>query len=200
MMVKGAEPLSCAEVILFRDAMLRQQKETVEVVLAAEILFEVSTAKFFLHFSEHLGTLVRDVYCEGLDAPVELDGVPAIDMARAAEATPGWSFDDHYDVLFAHVYDGCSGISYPVHTSPKTAEAARLPAPLVHGTAVFARALAHAVDAELDGDPNKVRLVATRFSGMVFPGDTVTVTGLGQGRFRATKGDAPVLRDCLLLS
>ena len=58
MMVKGAEPLSCAEVILFRDVMLRQQKETVEVVLAAEILFEISTAKLFLHLSENLGALL----------------------------------------------------------------------------------------------------------------------------------------------
>jgi hypothetical protein len=195
--IEFAQPLRPGMVLMItpRVAALRPHRLGTEFVLRFDAMHEGKPA-----FREHLGTLVRDVFCEGLSEAVELSEVPNPEGSAGSVTPSEWTFDDRYDALFAHIYDGCSGISYSVHTSPRTAEAAGLRAPLVHGTAVFARSLAHAVNVELDGDPGKIRLLSTRFAGMVFPGDTVTTSGTGAGGFFATKGDAPILRDCLLVS
>jgi len=79
------------------------------------------------------------------------------------------------DPLFTYVYDGCSDIVFPIHTSPAFAHSVGLPGIIVQGTATLALAVSQIVEREAGGDPARIASVAGRFSGMVRPGTTIRV-------------------------
>jgi acyl dehydratase len=71
---------------------------------------------------------------------------------------------------FPHVYSECADIWNPIHTERRAAAAARLPAPIVHGSGIWSLALVRIVDACCDGDGTRVKRATASFRGMVFPG------------------------------
>lgn len=75
----------------------------------------------------------------------------------------------------AAIYTECARIWNPIHTDIRVARAAGLPDTLLHGTEVLARAVSAVVEHVLDGDPLRVAGLGCRFSGMVLPGQTVTI-------------------------
>lgn len=167
-------------------AAIRPHRRGTELVLRFEAMSDGRPV-----FREFLGTLVQGLFIpEGEDGG-SLPDVPLLRERDSADEDRLAS-EDFYGVLDAHIYDRCSGISYPVHTSPAEAERAGLGAPLVHGTAVLARALRTLVDEQLDGDPSSIARIAVRFAGMVLPGSTVRIFLTPDHRFRAenANGDA----------
>ena len=71
----------------------------------------------------------------------------------------------------AHRYSECASIWNPIHTERAAARAIGLPDIILHGTCTWAlagEALIHAVGG---GNPRRLRRLAGRFKGMVFPGD-----------------------------
>lgn len=142
-------------------------------------------------FREFLGTLVQGLFIpEGEDGGT-LSDVPLVGE-RDSVGKDRLASEDSYGVLDAHIYDRCSGISYPIHTSPAAAERAGLGAPLVHGTAVLARALRILVNQQLGGDPSSITRIAVRFAGMVLPRSTVRTFLTPDHGFRSdnANGDA----------
>jgi acyl dehydratase len=90
----------------------------------------------------------------------------------------------------------------PLHADPEFAEAAGFSAPILHGLCTYGVVCKAVVDAVLDGDATKVASYAVRFSGVVFPGETlrVRVWKEGDGRLLVTasvveRDDTPVLSD-----
>ncbi|MDZ5620430.1 MaoC/PaaZ C-terminal domain-containing protein [Nocardioides sp. HM23] len=112
-----------------------------------------------------------------------------------------------YDVTpqQALVYRLC-GDRNPLHADPDFAKAAGFPAPILHGLCSYGIVLRELTDGLLGGDATLVRGFACRFSGVVFPGETIRVTGWREGdRIVAAAtvegGDrdgSPVLADCVL--
>ena len=92
----------------------------------------------------------------------------------------------------------------PTPTSPK---AAGFPAPILHGLCSYGIVLRELTTALLGGDATRVGGFAVRFTGVVYPGETIRVRGwledgriLGQATV-AADGDrdgAPVLGDVVL--
>jgi acyl dehydratase len=123
-------------------------------------------------FTEHIGGLLRGVACA--DAGRGLDGLPP-DPPPAPEGLPAWEVPITVDPLFSYVYDGCSGIVFPIHTSPAFARSVGLPGIIVQGTGTLALAVRELVDREAGGDPQRITALACRFSGMVRPGTTIRV-------------------------
>ncbi|CAL9405888.1 MaoC/PaaZ C-terminal domain-containing protein [Streptomyces sp. enrichment culture] len=87
----------------------------------------------------------------------------------------------------------------PLHAEPEFAARAGFDRPVLHGLCTYGMTLKAVVDTALGGDVGRVRSYGARFTGPVFPGDTlrfhlwedggdvhVTVTAPG-------RGDAPVL-------
>ncbi len=71
----------------------------------------------------------------------------------------------------AHRYTECASVWNPIHTERAAARAIGLPDIILHGTCTWAlagQALIHAVGG---ADPRRLRRLAGRFKGMVFPGD-----------------------------
>ncbi len=94
----------------------------------------------------------------------------------------------------------------PLHADPAFAEAAGFPAPILHGLCSYGIVLRQLTDALLDGDATRVAGFGGRFSGVVFPGETIAVRGwLEDGRIVGSaaiaggpRDGSPVLADVLL--
>ena len=67
------------------------------------------------------------------------------------------------------LYDAASGISAPIHISPRFAKSVGLPDIILHGTCTAALAVTALVDRFADGDPRRVRAFGCKFRGLVLP-------------------------------
>ncbi|EPH44526.1 MaoC/PaaZ C-terminal domain-containing protein [Streptomyces aurantiacus] len=97
-----------------------------------------------------------------------------------------------------------SGDWNPLHADPEFAKLAGFDRPILHGLCTYGMTLKAVVDTVLGGDVSRVRAYATRFAGVVFPGETLRV-GMweSEGRVRVAvtaveRQDAPVLVDTVV--
>jgi acyl dehydratase len=92
-----------------------------------------------------------------------------------------------------------SGDRNPIHADPDAATAAGFPRPILHGLCTFGIACKAAVDHFLGGDPSLVQSFGVRFSGVVYPGESITVSMWEESdqivlEAGVVARDAPVLR------
>ena len=105
----------------------------------------------------------------------------------------------------AMLYRLC-GDRNPLHADPDFAKAAGFPAPILHGLCSYAIVLRELTDGLLAGDAAAVRDYTARFAGVVFPGESIRVTGwregdsvIGSATIEGGERDgSPVLADCVL--
>lgn len=128
-------------------------------------------------FTEYSGALFRGVRCEtnGMGVPV----VPET-PERVEAPEPLWTRTLHIDPLAAHIYDGCADLHFPIHTSRRFAHKVGLPGPIIHGTYTLAVAVRELLNQEGNADPARLRTVACRFTGMVFPDTDITIRVVGE--------------------
>ncbi|AYG83207.1 (R)-specific enoyl-CoA hydratase [Streptomyces hundungensis] len=97
-----------------------------------------------------------------------------------------------------------SGDWNPLHADPDFAKLAGFDRPILHGLCTYGMTLKAVVDTALDGDVTRVLSYATRFTGVVFPGETLRIRmWSGPGRVQVTvtaveRDDAPVLADTIV--
>ncbi|WP_351230406.1 MaoC/PaaZ C-terminal domain-containing protein [Streptomyces sp. NPDC002133] len=97
-----------------------------------------------------------------------------------------------------------SGDWNPLHADPEFAKLAGFEKPILHGLCSYGITLKAVVDTLLDGDVARVRSYSTRFSGVVFPGETLRIRmWAGEGRIQTSvtaveRDDAPVLADTIV--
>ena len=70
-----------------------------------------------------------------------------------------------------------SGDLNPLHIAPEAARIAGFDRPILHGLCTYGFAGRALVAHACGGDPARLRSFAARFSGVVFPGDTLTTSG-----------------------
>lgn len=112
-----------------------------------------------------------------------------------------------YDVTpqQALLYRLC-GDRNPLHADPDFAKTAGFPAPILHGLCSYGIVLRELTDGLLGGDAAAVRGFTARFAGVVFPGETIRVTGwresdqvVASATIAGGERDgSPVLADCVL--
>jgi len=121
-------------------------------------------------FTEYAGALFRGVSCP--DSGRGKEDIP--DLPRRDEpASPLWECEIPIAREAAHLYDGCTDIVFPIHTSPAFARAVGLPDILLQGTATLALAAREILNREAQGTPERLREIACRFTGMVIPGTPI---------------------------
>jgi len=86
----------------------------------------------------------------------------------------------------------------PLHIDPAFAKAAGFETPILHGASTFGLACLTVLKTYCQGEPSRMKRFATRFSGPVFPGETLVFSLWQTGpeiRFRASakERNAPVL-------
>ncbi|MGC0332311.1 acyl dehydratase [Streptomyces sp. SAI-170] len=98
-----------------------------------------------------------------------------------------------------------SGDWNPLHADPDFAKTAGFDRPILHGLCTYGMTLKAVVDTLLGGDVTRVRSYATRFAGVVFPGETLRIrlwqqdTGTVRAAVSAVdRYDAPVLADTIV--
>jgi len=123
-------------------------------------------------FTEYCGALLRGVTCaDGGRRDGELPAIPRADRADA----PLWNAAIEIDPLQPYVYDGCTDIVFPIHTSPQFAAEVGLPGIILQGTATLALAIREIVNREADHRPEKIRCLSGRFTGMILPGTCIDI-------------------------
>ncbi len=130
-------------------------------------------------FTEHIGAMLRGVECAGGGSGE--DRLPPVPRVQE-DGVPAWEAPISIDPLRPFVYDGCTDIFFPIHTSRRFARAVGLPGIILQGTATLAYAVTELVNRELGGAAEVVRVVACRFTGMVLPGSDIFVRLLGRGK------------------
>lgn len=128
-------------------------------------------------FTEHLGAMLRGVKCLGGGrGETELPVLP-----RSSNLVDGgWEANVFIEPERPHLYDGCTGIVFPIHTSQRFAHQVGLPGIILQGTATLALAAREMVNREASGDPCRLEGLAGRFSGMVRPGTTIQIRMVSQ--------------------
>jgi len=104
-----------------------------------------------------------------------------------------------------------SGDRNPLHADPEFAKRAGFGRPVLHGLCTYGMTLKAVVDTLLEGDVTRVRSCSTRFTGVVFPGETlrirmwrrdgsvrVTVSAVGGEPCGRAGGDSPVVTDTIV--
>ncbi len=137
----------------------------------ALICLEAKDAGGLPVFTETIGAMLRGVSCGEGASDGELFPVPEHD----GRAEILWASDIHISPERPYVYDGCTGIEFPIHTSPAFARMVGLPGIILQGTATLAYAVRELVNREAGRDPERVAEIACRFSGMVRPGTGIKV-------------------------
>ena len=130
-------------------------------------------------FTEYGGVLVRGVEVDG-------DACLASKIPEAprplGDVQPLWQAELPVERHLPFVYDGCTGIVFPIHTSVRAAQQAGLPDIALQGTATLALAARQVVNSECGGVPFALKEIACRFTGLVVPGAPVHFRLLGRDR------------------
>jgi len=123
-------------------------------------------------FTEHIGGMLRGVECtdEGRGEEV-LPKVPW----HTGDNVPIWESVIPIEPLASFIYDGCTRIIFPIHTSVKFAHQVGLPGRILQGTATLAYAVRELINKEADGHPSELKSAYCRFTGIVLPGTDIKV-------------------------
>jgi acyl dehydratase len=125
-----------------------------------------------LVFTEFNGAMLRGVHCGG--AGQKAENYPVIPESRDA-LQRRWEKTITIDPLLPFIYDGCTNIVFPIHTSKKFARQVGLPDIILQGTATLALAVRELIQREAEGQPLRLKEIYCRFSGMVLPGSNITL-------------------------
>ena len=128
-------------------------------------------------FTEHNGGLFRGVEIEGEGkGKNSLPPVPS----REDDGSSIWRSQIQIDPMQNFIYDGCTDIVFPIHTSKQFAHQVGLPDIILHGTATLALAVRELINKEAAMNPVRLRAISCRFTGMVLPATDIWVELAGK--------------------
>jgi acyl dehydratase len=136
------------------------------------IRYDVSDKSGLPVFTEHIGALLRGVNC--LDGGKEAGTLPSLPACGVKESSV-WESEIAIDPMLPFIYDGCTNIFFPIHTSKQFAKMVGLPDIILQGTATLAFAVKELINREAGGDPNRLKILSCRFTGMVIPGSEIKI-------------------------
>ena len=119
-------------------------------------------------------------------------------VATAVTSAPASVVPIQTEHGLAHRYTECASIWNPIHTERTAARAIGLPDIILHGTCTWALAGQALVRALAGGDPRRLRRLAGRFKGMVFPGERLELdygreaAGVWQFAVRTPRGELAI--------
>ncbi|MDP8222255.1 MAG: MaoC/PaaZ C-terminal domain-containing protein [Candidatus Lernaella stagnicola] len=123
-------------------------------------------------FTEFSTPLFRGVSCP--DGPKGKNNLPHIPpLAESSSAL--WRVEEPISREASFLYDGCTDIVFPIHTSTSFARTVGLPDIILQGTATLAKAAREIVNREAGGQPARLKELACRFVGMVAPDSEIGI-------------------------
>lgn len=124
-------------------------------------------------FIEGLGALLRDIPCEDEGKGKELF---FRDM-KINKKNENILFEDSISIRTVDplIYDACSDIHFPIHTSWAFSQKVGLLAPVYQGTATLSQTIRMIFEHGFAPPQKKIKYLYTRFSSYVYGGDVLTV-------------------------
>jgi acyl dehydratase len=138
---------------------------------------------------------VRSTYALRNDGGCGSWGTPPAPAQALPDRAPDRVIDIPISARLALIYRLSSDYN-PIHADPEAARNAGFDRPILHGLATYGIAALAMVEALCDNDPATLTEMFTRFSGVVFPGDTIRLELFEDGdawRFRARVPDRDVI-------
>lgn len=126
-----------------------------------------------LVFVEHLGGMLRGVRCVGKARGLE--NLPLVPVASGVPTPPVWNSSIFIDHMRPFIYDGCSDIFSPIHTSRRFAKDVGPPGIILQGTATLAFAVRELINLEAGGSPHELTTLSCQFNGIVQPCGFISV-------------------------
>ena len=129
-------------------------------------------------FTEYSGMMLRGVKCTKLETPLSSDlSIPEIPrlVSESWQNEPKEIWTKFIEPYLPYVYDGCTNIVFPIHTSQKFAHEMNLPGIILQGTATLAIAVSILLDNLAGGNPSIVKEIYCQFTGMVLPGTEIKI-------------------------
>lgn len=134
--------------------------------------FTVTDEENKLYHREYMTCILRDVICEG-------EGKTLSDYPEILKEAPGeiiWKSDlINIEPELPYIYDGCSGIYNPIHTSPAFAESVGLPGVILQGTATIALGIREVIKKEMKGDFHSIDIISAKLNSMVLQNHSLEV-------------------------
>jgi acyl dehydratase len=128
-------------------------------------------------FTDYNGGLFRGVESEGKGKGEKtLPPIPS----REHDGNSIWQSQIHVHPMQNFIYDGCTNIVFPIHTSKRFAHQAGLPDIILQGTATLAFAVRELINREAAMNPVRLQALACRFTGMVLPATDIRVELTGK--------------------
>ncbi len=140
--------------------------------------FKASNQQGDAIFTEIICGLLRGVKCT--DEGREIEKTKVLASRKCTGNSLIWETQVNVDEARPYLYDACSNISFPIHTSQKFARQVGLPSVILHGTATLAYAVREIINQYANGNPDKLKAVSCQFSGMVFLKNKLTVQLLSE--------------------
>ncbi|MFX0174245.1 MAG: MaoC family dehydratase N-terminal domain-containing protein [Candidatus Hodarchaeota archaeon] len=108
-------------------------------------------------FTEFIGGMLRGVECVG--GAKGKKNVPSIakDPLNKDRTTQIWEKSIYIDPLRPFIYDGCTRITFPIHTSKQFAHQVGLPGIILQGTAKLDYAVKKLTNKEANENPSKIK-------------------------------------------
>lgn len=140
------------------------------------IQYDAMDARGLPVFTEYIGALMRGVTCP--DGGSGEKGLPPSPRRQDVPKTY-WKAPVDIDPMRPFIYDGCTDIVFPIHTSKKFAKEVGLPGIILQGTATLAFAVREIINKSAGGNPARLKRLCCRFTGMVIPGTRIQVQATG---------------------
>lgn len=128
-------------------------------------------------FTEYTAAMFRGVECPGEGQSVEqLPRLPGFDES----ADLLWETEIPIERRATYLYDGCTDITFQIHTSPAFARFVGLSDIILQGTAMLAMTAREIVDRQAGSDPGRLAEIACRFTSTITPGTNVRLQLIGE--------------------
>jgi len=127
-----------------------------------------------LVYFEDIGGLFRGVATDGPDAGRKIEPISKEEAGPMA-GRPVWRESFGIQPIAPFLYDGCSQIVFPIHTSQSFARGVGLQGIILQGTCALAMATSRVLRHAAGGDPSRARELSCRFRRPVFPGTDVSL-------------------------
>ncbi|HOQ31093.1 MAG TPA: MaoC/PaaZ C-terminal domain-containing protein [Candidatus Hydrogenedens sp.] len=124
-------------------------------------------------FVEGLGALLRDIPCEDEGKGKELF-FRNVKIDRQNEKTL-WEENIVIQPMDPLIYDACSDIHFPIHTSWAFSQKVGLSAPVYQGTATLSQSVRKIFEHGFNPAQSRIEYLYARFSSFVYGGDVLTI-------------------------
>ena len=168
--IKYVKPISVPNKMKIESqiALLKAHNKGTEV----SFQFNVTDSAGELCHIEYMTCILRDVICTGGDKV--LPDYPEHSKEKGEQ--PLWSAKEiPVKTGLPYIYDGCSGIYNPIHTSPAFAESVGLPGVILQGTATIALGIREVIAKETKGDYGRVDVISAKLNSMVLQNQLLEV-------------------------